>query len=173
MKNDVHPSVTIKLKPYLQEYLLYELRTNLASKRNIIGILLKPFLELMPDDVPPSFPKGREYITFELPYNKDINIRGNIWISPKNQEAFEQYIEWHFKQLFFHYMNDKVRYYRSFKKAILQFCGEHEFPMTYINYEMLKKDFYRKRARKNAENSLPLSVPGMSPGKPSIFLTLN
>ena len=29
-----------------------------------------------------------------------------------------------------------------------------------INYEMLKKDYYRKRKRNNIEKSLPQTVPG-------------
>jgi len=172
-QNADRPSVTIKLKPYLQEYLLCELRTNLASKRNIIGILLQPFLEKRPPDVPPFMPHGPGYITFVLPYNNKKNIRGNLWVSPKNQEIFERFIEWHFKQLFFHYMNDKVMVYKSFKTAILQFCLDHNFTYAYINYELLKKDYYRKRKRKKSENSLPLSVPGFTREKSHIFLSLN
>ena len=163
----------VKLKPYLQEFLKSELRGNLASKRNIIGVILLPLLEKRPIDVPPFIPKGPEYIQFTLPFTKDKNIRGDLWISPINQEMFERYLEWHFKQLFYHYMNDKVRYTHSFKRNILQFCADHDFTMTFINYEMLKKDFYRERIRKKTGKSLPLSVPGLSPGDSGLFNSLN
>ena len=172
-KHEDRPTITIKLKPYLQEYLLFELRSNLASKRNLIGILLHRFLEPRPEDIPAEFPKGQEYMTFTLPFFHDINVRGDLWVSPNNQEMFEHFVEWHFKQLFFHYMNDKVRLYRSFKKAILQFCADYQFTMNYINYEMLKKDYYRKRSRKKADKDLPLCVPGLSPECPNIYLLLN
>ena len=163
----------VKLKPYLQEFLKSELRGNLASKRNIIGVILLPLLEKRPVDVPPFIPKGSEYIKFTLPFTKDKNIRGDLWISPINQEMFERYLEWHFKQLFYHYMNDKVRYTHSFKRNILQFCADHDFTMTFINYEMLKKDFYRERKRKKTGKSLPLSVPELSPGYSGLFTSLN
>jgi hypothetical protein len=118
-------------------------------------------------------PKGAEFITFTLPFTRDIDIRGDVWISPANQEMLEKYLEWHFKQLFFNYMNDKVRYCGSFKKAILQFCADYEFAMNHINYEMLKKDYYRKRKKKKEEKSFPLSVPGLSPGFYGIYVSLN
>jgi hypothetical protein len=50
---------------------------------------------------------------------------------------------------------------------------DHDFTYSHINYELLKKDYYRKRKRKNIENNLPLSVPGFFPTKNSIFLSLN
>ncbi len=173
MKDNERPTVTVKLKPYLQEFLRNELRSDHASKRNILGIILMPLLEKVPAGQPPFIPKGPEYITFSLPSTRDIDIRGDIWISPENQAMFERYLEWHFKQLFFNYMNDKVRYCGSFKKAILQFCGDYGFAMNHINYEMLKKDYYRKRKRKEAEKSFPLSVPGLSPGFHGIYVSLN
>ncbi len=171
--SDNRASITIKLKPYLQEYLLCELRSNMASKRNIIGIILNPYLEKRPDDIAPFIPEGPEYITFFLPGDKKKNIRGNLWVSPGNQLIFERFIEWHFKQIFFHYMNYRVKECRSFKKAIIQFCVDHEFTFSHINYELLKKDYYRKRKRKKTEKSLPLSVPGLIQSKNSIFISLN
>ena len=161
---DERPTITVKLKPYLQEFLNSELRRSLVSKRNILGVILMPLLEKVPGDAPPYIPKGPEYMTFTLPFTRDINIRGNIWISPENQIMLEKYLEWHFKQLFFNYMNDKVRYLGSFKKAILQFCADYDLAMNHINYEMLKKDYYRKRKRNDKEKSLPLSVSRLSPG---------
>lgn len=173
MRNNERPSVTVKLKPYLQEYLLCELRTNMASKRNIIGILLNPLLEKRPPDVPPFMPTGPEYITFYLAGDNKKDIRCNLWVSPENQVMFERYVEWHFKQMFYHYMNYKVKEYRSFKKAIYQFCVDHDFTWSNINYELLKKDFYRKRKRKKSEKTFPQTVPGFFQMQPGIFITLN
>jgi hypothetical protein len=170
---DERPTITVKLKPYLQEYIRSELRRAHASKRNILGIILMPLLEKLPAGMPPFMPKGADFITFTLPFTRDIDIRGDVWISPANQEMLEKYLEWHFKQLFFNYMNDKVRYCGSFKKAILQFCADYEFAMNHINYEMLKKDYYRKRKKKKEEKSFPLSVPGLSPGFYGIYVSLN
>ena len=172
MKQEERPTITIKLKPYLQEYLVCELKSEIAHKTNIIGKLLKPLLEIRPRDAMPDLVKGPEYISLGLPFNDDVNIRGNLWVSPKNQAIFEEFLEWHFKQLFFHYMNDKVRYSKSFKKSILQFCVDHDFTFANMNYEMLKKDYYRKRKRKNPDYILPDFVPVLSPECPWVFLTV-
>ena len=167
------PTITIKLKPYLQEYLMCELKSDVAHKTNLIGKLLKPLLEIRPKGVVVEFNKGPEYIALGLPYNDDLNIRGNLWVSPRNQAIFEEFLEWHFKRLFFHYMNDKVRFYKSFKKCILQFCSDHNITFSNLNYEMLKKDYYRKRNRKKSEKSCSLFVPEMSPDCHCVFLNKN
>jgi hypothetical protein len=175
MEHTERPTVTIKLKPYLQEYLRSELNNTLiASRRNLIGRLVKPFLMIRPVDVKPEFPTGPDYITFELPNYEDFNVRSNIYITPESQRIIEDFLEIHFKDLFYNYMKDKVRFYRSFKKCILQFCFDYNFTFDYINYEMLKKYFYRRREEeKSGENSNPPTkkmlsgfVPGMSPDCP-------
>ena len=173
MKENERPTITVKLKPYLQEYLVCSLNTNRASRTNLIGKLLKPLLEIRPVDQVPEFPKGPEYVTFILPYYEDLWVKSNLWVSPRNQEIFESYLEWHFKELFFHYMDDKVRFYRSFKKCILQFCYDHNVTFSYLNYELLKKDYYRKRKRKNSEKSCSGFVSEMSPDCHCVFLNKN
>jgi hypothetical protein len=172
-QNDDRPTITIKLKPYLQEYLLCSLNTNSASRSNLIGKLLKPLLEVRPTGTIPVFPKGEQYITFVLPYYNDLWVKSNLWVTERNQEIFESYLEWHFKELFFHYMDDKVRFYKSFKKCILQFCSDHNITFSYLNYELLKKDYYRKRLKRKTEKSCSLFVSEMSPDCHCIFLTKN
>lgn len=171
MEKNSRPTITIKLKPYLQEYLRSELRNqNIASKRNIIGKIIRPFLVIRPAGVNPEFSKSSDYITFELPYYEDMNILNNLYITPENQKIIEGFLELHFKDLFYHYMKDKVRFYRSFKKCILQFCADHNLTFDYINYEMLKKDFYRRRKEEDTsreclqsdKKSLSGFVPEMS-----------
>jgi len=171
MKQEDRPTITIKLKPYLQEYLLCSLDTNRASRNNLIGKLLKPLLEVRPPDQIPVFPKGPEYITFVLPYYNDLWVKSNLWVSKRNQEIFESYLEWHFKDLFYQYMDDKVRFYKSFKKCILQFCYDHNITFSHLNYELLKKNYYRKRVRRKTEKSCSLFVTELSPDRQCIFLT--
>ncbi len=173
MNEDNRPTISIKLKPYLQEYLFCQLNTDIAYKTNIIGKLLKPLLEKRPKDVFPHLVDSYEYIQIKLPNNDDININGNLWVSPKNQIIFEDFLEWHFKQLFYNYMNDKVRYNKSFKSTILQFCADHNFTFAHMNYDLLKKDYYRKRKKYNNKLILQDFVPALSPKCPnfvSVFL---
>ena len=171
MKKNENPTITVKLKPYLQEYLVCSLNSTRASRTNLIGKLLKPLLEIRPAGVLPEFKKGPEYITFSLPYYEDLWVKSNLWIPPRNQEIFESYLEWYFKELFFQYMDDKVRFYKSFKKCILQFCFDYNVTFSNINYEMLKKDYYRKRNRIKNKKNCSGFFSEMSPDCHCVFLT--
>lgn len=175
METNDRPTLTIKLKRYLQEYVRAELSDNmLASKRNLVGKIIKPFLVIRPPGVHPEFNTGPDYITFPLPNYEDLNVKNNLYITPESQVIIEEFLDLHFKDLFYHYMKDKVRFYRSFKKCILQFCADHNFTFDHINYEMLKKYYYRRRKEeepavghtKSVNKMLSGNVPGMSPDCP-------
>lgn len=164
MDQSSRPTVTIRLKPYLQEYVLSQLNNPVATKRAIIGRLIRAFIELRPPDVPPLVKKDINYITFVLPQYADFCLKNNFWISPKNQKLIEDILSDHFKNMFYDYMDDRVRYYRSFKRVIIQFCVDKGFTFSYINYEMLKKDYYRRRKAKprDPKKNLSLFVPEVS-----------
>lgn len=147
-------TVTIKLKPYLQEYLISALNGNLeAGKKSIIGVLLRPFLEIPPIDFIPKRYSGSEYITFELPYYNDLNVKYNYHVTDGNQIMFEESLDVWFKEIFYQYMDDKYRYIKSYKKCILQFCSDHNITFTHITYEMLKKSYYRKLKDRQKEKA--------------------
>jgi len=157
MDPDSRPTITIKLKPYLQEFLRCKLQDTeqmTASKRNLIGVLLRPVLEIHKKEISPVFHRNDEnWITFKLPrYEDDFDTRyGTVTISNKNMKYFEACLETYFKDLFFSYMDDKVRYMSdpgkrgAIKKCIIQFCADMNITFSYINYEMLKKSYYRRR----------------------------
>jgi hypothetical protein len=152
-------TVTIKLKPYLQEYLKCKLAEPLtASSKNIIGVIMHPFLEYRPKNQPPFIPQGDEYITFELPRPMGFDIRsGTVYISERNQENFERILNNHFKDLFFSYVDDKNKMGFPVKKCILQFCSDYNISFNHINYEMLKKSYYR-RLREGKKNIFPTKL---------------
>ena len=180
-------TITIKLKPYLQEYLRCKLQEPLtASKRNIIGIMIQPFLEIRPRSVHPQFATGNDSITFDLPVSGNPNTRhGTVYISEENQKHFEKILDAHFKDLFFSFADDKIRYTileagsnsaknPEIKSVILQFCADFNISFNNITYEMLKKSYYRRRVllegNDNTLNKVKKFSTKLSLSCPLIFL---
>jgi hypothetical protein len=174
------PTITIKLKPWLQEFLRCKLKDDTASRKNIVGALLTPYIEYTPKDYKFQNMGGPDYMTFELPaLIGDKNTRGgNIYVSEANQKNFERILDLMFKDHFFYYMDDKVRYTESItgksgaiKRCIEQFCMDMHITYNHINYEMLKKAYYRRRESEQ-ENEKKANKRGikLSLSCPLIFL---
>jgi len=163
-------TLTIKLEPYLQEYLTCKFNDPVyASLRNIVGASVKPFLEIMPRNVNPERLHGPEYFTFEIPHVAWINSRnGTVWISPDNQKNVERILKAHFKDILFSYIDDKRRYRvtdargkvlqrNKIKDILLQFCADGNITFNKVNYETLKKIYYRQTIEKSIKFSNNLS----------------
>jgi hypothetical protein len=143
------PTITIKIKPYLQEFIICALGDEApkASRRNFIGAILSPLLEYTPQDHVPRQIKGEDSFTFPLPreaYGKETR-RGTLYVSKENQLIFERILRIYFKSIFFQFVDDKIRYNRQIKDCILMFCAHYQITFNKINYEMLKKSYYRYR----------------------------
>ena len=143
------PTITIKLKPYLQEFIICALRdeTPKASRSHFIGAILSPLLEYTPKDHIPKPVKGEDYVTLPLP-REAFGIetrRGTVYMSEENQRIFERTMRIYFKSIFFQFVDDKIRYNRQIKECILMFCAHYQISFNKINYEMLKKSYYRHR----------------------------
>lgn len=154
-------TLTIKLKPYLQEYLRCKLKDPEISNRNIIGALLNPFIEYIPKDVVIKPQTGEEYITFPIRWgssSKKNNQRG-VYVSEQNQKDFERILSLHFKDIFFSYIDDKIRYNKEIKKCILQFCMDYKISFNNITYDMLKKSYYRQKKSEKSVGKFSLSCP--------------
>lgn len=157
---DTTPTVTIKLKPYLQEYLKCKLGEPVTGNRTFVGVMLRPFISYLPANENPPLMKGENFITIEIPWYDDKNVSNNtIYVSPENQEAFERILSTHFNDVFFSYMDDKVRYMRqrhtakgAIKKCILQFCSDYNISYNHMNYEMFKKKYYRRGTAPKKDN---------------------
>lgn len=153
----MNQTITIKLKPYLQEYLKCRFNNPLTvSNKNIIGAIINPFLEIRPIHHAPEFHSSPEYITFEILNRRDLDTRnGTIYVSPESQVVISNIIHAHFKDIFFSYVDDKIRYEsvigghtvrnKQIKTVILQFCIDYNISFNTITYEMLKKAYYRHR----------------------------
>jgi len=161
--------VTIKLKPHLQEFIKSILNDEClyTSRKSVIGAMITPFVEIAPKNYVFSQSKGPDYITLTLAGKlSDIDHRGApIIISEENQKNFERLLGIYFKDIFFRYVDDKIRYTNEIKKCILMFCRDYNISFTHITYEMLKKAYYRYKKCKPTPNifspdlSLSLSIP--------------
>lgn len=162
---EVRPTLTIRLKPHLQDYLRYILNLEgnfisstsmVANKSSYLGKLVTPFIEYCPANVNPLLPgEDRNLFTFELPFFDAFNIRHNTaWISDKNQANIQSIIESHFRIHFRVYADDKVRYLReqhtpkgAIKKVVMQFCSDINIKYDDVNYDMIYKSYYRHRKK--------------------------
>ncbi len=165
-------TITLKLKPYLQEFLVCKLHDNahIASRKNLIGAMLAPLIEYTPKDHVFERKKGPDYFTLEITQNLGLkDNRGNLYISETNLAHFERSLKIYFNEIFLSYVNDKVRYNNEIKKCILMFCSDYNISFNYITYEMLKKKYYREQ--KNSKKQKKLS-PKLSLCCPLIFLLL-
>ena len=166
-------TITIKLEPYLQEYITCKLDDPVASSRNILGAIIKPFVEKRPPDVAPEFPKGPKYFTLELKRENSVEIRrGSYYITAENQRHIERILKAHFRDALFSFIDDKIRYTlvdqsgrtlrgNKIKNVILQFCSENNITFSRLNYETLKKNYYRKTVEnsKKAAHKLSRNCP--------------
>ncbi len=148
----MRPTITVKLKPYLQEFLICKLgeaATN-ATPKHVIGAIIAPMLEYAGKEDLPRYETGQQCITFELPNCVGgKNIRSySVFMPPEKQEEFQRILSLYFKDVFYQYVNDKLRYEKQIKKCILSFCTFYNITFNKITYEMLKKSYYRYKKKK-------------------------
>lgn len=160
MADESRPTVTVKLKPYLQDYVKSRLNIcQVAFTDNCIGVSLRLSLAPIPKGKIPEYPKNKNYMTIPLPYYKDLNIRHRTFYVPDfNQPLLEKAIDRHFKDLFFNWMDDKLRYDTyvdgkviergQIKLRILEFCDFYDISFDHLNYDLLKKKYYRYRMKR-------------------------
>ncbi len=159
------PTVTIRLKPWLQEFLICSINDLVASKKNLIGAMITPLLDYVPDDHSFINTEGDEFITFELPdHIGGKNTRcGTVYMSEENQKTFERMLDIYFKDVFFNYVQDKIRYKNQIKISIYQFCADYRISFNSISYEMLKKSYYRRCEREKKTKKLSAKLSLMCP----------
>jgi hypothetical protein len=149
--------VTIKIKPYLKEYLECKLGEPVkAPAHEFIGLLFRTFLDTRPADVDHEFISGDEYLNIELKNYDFIDVRcGTIWIHPDNQKLFERFVEDRFRLEFITFMDatlskNTLFQYRykvrnnMIKDAIIDFCALNHIKFNHVSFDSLKKYYYRK-----------------------------
>ena len=159
-------SVTVRMKPYLVEYAKSKMGNGLFSNSEIITKIVKPFIRRMPS----SYQHKQQSLTpdileIPIPLISDLYVGDNkIYIHPSDHITIARIFEAHFNDALFSYVTDKVRYNAELKKCFIQFCDDYDISWENINYDMMKKKYYRFRKKKEKKTSFSSSfcVPNLS-----------
>ncbi|MFO7722214.1 MAG: hypothetical protein R6V49_03230 [Bacteroidales bacterium] len=148
--------ITVRIKPYLKDFLLHingEQAPNgehmvVASKKNITGFFVFPLLEKTPECWKPLKDDLTKLLTIELPYNPEMNIRCNNYVSDTGMRHFQSAIESIFLAEFYREVSYTLTHnpHAKIKDAIIDFCYAFGISFDNVNYEMLRKKYTRYRA---------------------------
>ncbi|MDR0754179.1 MAG: hypothetical protein LBF04_02200 [Prevotellaceae bacterium] len=151
----------IHLKPSLQEFVVCAF---LSGTRNVtaadtFGKLIKPWLAIPPKDYNPKIPVDKNIFEFELPNYEDKNTLYNFYISQKGEKYIATILnEMFLKQMFIH-LDKTLKNTHKIKDAIFDYCYSYNISFDNINYESLKKSYYRYRKNKKNRQYLSLTCP--------------
>jgi hypothetical protein len=146
--------IDVKLnKPFLKEFIIsmYKSDPVIASTKNAIGIFIKQLLEKPPKELKHIKNDESNTIKIILPNYNDKRINSCNYISEHNQNLFSSFIFSLFRDMFFTYINERLKLGFQKKDSILQFCYDNNISFDKTNYETLKKlyDRYNKREKIN------------------------
>jgi hypothetical protein len=147
----------IHLKPALQEFVVCAFLggTHRASAADTFGKLIKPWLSTPPEGYNPITPAGPDIFKFELPNYSDKNTAYNFYIAPKAQKYIATILnEMLLNQMYIHLDKILPRMEKEqIKDAIYDYCYAYNIPLNHVNYESLKKSYYRYRQKKHKKKS--------------------
>ncbi|MDR2127353.1 MAG: hypothetical protein LBP63_11070 [Prevotellaceae bacterium] len=162
----------IHLKPSLQEFVVCAFlgggRTVTAA--DTFGKLIKPWLQLPPKNYDAKIPTAKNIFEFELPNYNDKNTLYNFYISPKGERYIAVMLNEIFLQQMFLHLDRFVKNNSLIKDTILDYCYSYNISFKNINYESLKKSYYRYRKNKKKSSRF---VPQLSPRKKRSKYTKN
>jgi len=148
-------SITIRLKPYLREFITHRFRPEeLSSRKNVVGIIVQQYISYSKTGTYQHHQEGPDILTIPLTKGPAYDPRhGNAWISPRHQKELERVIYQLFKTTFYTYMDDRSRYIDltkdgTIKDCLLQFCLDFGLSPDSVQYDTLKKSWYRYRKQK-------------------------
>jgi hypothetical protein len=147
----------IHLKPALQEFVVCAFLngSRRVSATDTFGKLIKPWLATPPPGFCPITPGDGDIFEFELPAYSDKNTACNFYIAPKAQKYIATMLnEMFLNQMFIHLDKILLRMEREqIKNAIYDYCYSYNISMEYIQYDTLKKAYYRYRKKKHKKIS--------------------
>jgi hypothetical protein len=129
-------------------------------------------LKYKPVNIHDCLPEGYALIDIKR-FNLGIDNRGNLFFADDKQRDFENLMDEYFHSIFYQYMDDKMRYTElingesSFKRCMFDFCADYNINLKFINYEMMKKSYYRHR---NCKQKIKIFSRALSLNCPLIFL---
>lgn len=162
---------TIKIKPYLKEFILCRFLNNRfqASADDALGTTIKPFLISSPCNlIKLEADENDNYFTFELPNYSDKKVIVFNYIDPRSQKYIEEIFELLFREAMFHHVQQNLELNGGLiKDWIINWCRFNNITFSKVNYETLKKAFYRYRMdQENKEKNEKINtrlLPSISP----------
>jgi hypothetical protein len=147
----------IHLKPALQEFVVCAFLhgSRQVSAADTFGKLIKPWLTIPPTGYNPIMPDGQDVFEFQLPNYEDKYTASNFYIPPKAQKYIATMLNEIFLNLMFVHLDTILpRMEREqIKEAIYDYCYSYNISMEHIQYDTLKKAYYRHRQKKYKKKS--------------------
>ena len=162
---------TIKMKPYLKEFVIcrYLKGSYISNADDAIGSTIKPFLVASPPGlIRINANTNDSYFTFELPNYTDKKVNIYNYIQPENQRYIEKIFEMLFRESMFHFVLQNLELNKGdIKDWIICWCRMNNVTFAKVNYDTLKKAFWRYRKdqieKKKNENITTRLLPCVSP----------
>lgn len=155
------------MKPFIREFIIngFLNGTSKASSDDALGITIKPWLIKPPSNIVRVYNQNDiNNFTFELPFYHDKNVSSNWYVSPNGQAYIESIFDIMMKRNMYSYIDNLVeRHNFQIKDCIIDWCYAFNVTFEYINYEALKKSYYRYRKNnKILVENCPAIVPYLS-----------
>jgi hypothetical protein len=136
--------------------------TRKVTAADTFGKLIKPWLSTPPQNYDTKIPEENNIFEFELPNYEDKNTLYNFYISPRGEKYIATMLnEIFLKQMFIH-LDKTLKNSGQIKEAIFDYCYSYSISFESINYESLKKSYYRYRKNRKKSSGF---VPDLSPAK--------
>jgi hypothetical protein len=171
-------TITIKLKPIIQEFLtcVMEETPQHENFRSNVRRMFKLLLEKTPPHYKPVTTRTCEYVEIYLPNFQIADKRGCYYMSDRNQREFENFLYNDFKQKLHSYLDQYIETRKragvqyEIKEGIFDFCVYYHLTLNSIDYEMMKKSYYRYRKEAKPSKKRRKLSDVLSSACPLIFL---
>ncbi len=144
--------VRTTIKPWLKEYAQFRFGVHARARdHNLLGILIRPLLSVMPKDYKDPSVDPNELLTMDV--SRDLCINCNmvagqrIYLTPDNQYYFEHIVKKLFGQDVFSYIDNNLKHNSErssgIKAAIKEMCKSCNITYSEKLYNNLQKEYHR------------------------------
>jgi len=150
--------VAIKIKTYLKDYFTHKFGEEpiKATNDNKLFPFLLRYLKPKPKKWKPPV-SSSDILLLELPFNRSVNIRHCNYIHSKDFSSISSFFYGIFWSNFIEYMNKKVIDERwQIKYSIIHFMDTNNIQFDKVNYDSLKRIYYRYRFPDGKENIIKI-----------------
>ena len=150
--------ITLKLKPYLLEFIHSHLIDDILVRGNFVRNVISPFVQRIPKDynyvpIDPSIP----CLSIPVQNFKNVDIRdGKVYVSEKNQRQIEQIFFSYFKTCLLSYFYYNFNSSITIKQIVHNFCIFYNVQEEFVQLDSIIRLLRRLRKKTNIN---PTSCP--------------